>query len=438
LHIASAEDSQQKSRGIRDTSETDIAIERPDKRKRFYLIAAASGIALIAVVMILYPLVSRWSQADISVPLERLRLAVVTRGDFVRDVGVQGTVVAAVSPTLFAAAEGTVTLEIKAGDTVSAGDILARVQSPNLTNQLQQEQATLDSLQTELARQRIEFKRLQLKNLQTIDLARVTIAAAERELRRAETARQTEIISLRDYEKAVDDVDTARLKFAHAEQDAELEKEVMNFELQADQLTIDRQQLMVDNLRRQVDELDVVSPVTGMIGNLLVDQRGAVQANQPLLTVVDLSAFEVEMQVPEIYGDDLQLGMEAEITYSGRSFPGIVTAVSPEVQNNQVTGRVRFRDAPPSGLRQNQRVSARIVLESSNDVLMVQRGPFLDTGGGRIAYVLQDGLAQRRSITLGASSIASLQVLDGLEEGEEIIISSISQFDGANTVYVTD
>jgi HlyD family secretion protein len=439
LHIATAEEQKPGQRGgIRDTGETDIVIERPAGRKRLVRIVAAIVVAFVVATVSLYPVISRWSRADVSVPLERLRIATVTRGDFVRDVGVQGTVVAAISPTLFATAEGTVTLEIKAGDAVEEGDILARVDSPDLTNRLQQEEATLQSLKHDLDRQRIEFKRQQLENQQTIDLAKVTITAAERELRRAETARSTEIISLQDYEKAVDDVDTARLKFAHAQQNADLEKEVMNFELQTGQLTIDRQQLLVQNLRRQVDDLSVKSPVTGMVGNLMVDQKAAVTANQPLLTVVDLSAFEVEMRVPESYGDDLTLGMEAEITYTSRSFPGVVTAVSPEIQNNQVTGRVRFTGAPPAGLRQNQRVSVRIVLESSEDALLVERGPFLDTGGGRIAYVLKDGLAERRSIQVGASSIESLQILSGLEEGEQIIVSSISQFDGAGTVYVTD
>jgi len=130
--------------------------------------------------------------------------------------------------------------------------------------------------------------------------------------------------------------------------------------------------------------------------------------------------------------------MAAEISYSGRSFAGVVTAVSPEVSNNQVTGRVRFADEPPAGLRQNQRVSVRIVLEASNDVLMVQRGSFFDTGGGRVAYVLNDGLAERRTIQIGASSISALEIVSGLEEGEQIVISSLAQFDGANTVYVTD
>ena len=423
--------------GIRDTSATDVAVEPPDKRKRLYWIGGGV-IAIFLLMMFVYPVFNRWLQAEVTVPLERLRIATVERGDFVRDVGVQGTIVAAISPTLFSPAQGTVTLDIQAGDTVEAGDVLATVESPNLTSELQQEQAMLQSVQTEFDRQRIEFKRRKLDNQQTIDLARVRITAAEREQRRAEAAHEARAISLQDYEKANDDVDTSRLEFTHAQQNASLELEVMEFELRTDELAVDRQKLLVNNLQRRVDELSIKSPVTGMVGNLMIDQKSAVAENQPLLTVVDLSAFEVEMLVPESYGDDLVIGMGAEISYSGRSFEGVVTAVSPEVRNNQVTGRVRFAGEPPAGLRQNQRVSVRIVLEASNDVLMVQRGPFLDTGGGRVAYVVNDGLAERRAIQIGASSINSLEIVSGLEEGERIVISSIGQFNGVDTVYISN
>ena len=426
-----------RSSGIRDTSATDVVVEAPSKRNRYYWIGGGV-VGLLVIVILVFPVLNRWFQAEVTVPLERLRIATVERGDFVRDVGVQGTVVAAISPTLYSPAQGTVTLLIQAGDTVESGQVLATLDNPNLTSQLQQEQATLQGEQTDFDRKGIEFKRRQLENQQTIDLAQVRITAAEREQRRAQAAHDARAISLQDYEKANDDVDTARLEFAHAKQNANLEIEVMEFELRTNQLTVDRQKLLVDNLQRRVDELNIKSPVTGMVGNLAVDQKSAVAENQPLLTVVDLSAFEVEMQVPESYGDDLQLGMGAEISYSGRSFEGLVTAVSPEVQNNQVTGRVRFAGEPPAGLRQNQRVSVRIVLEASNDVLMVQRGPFLDTGGGRVAYVVNDGLAERRTIQVGASSISSLEIASGLEEGEQIVISSIGQFNGVDTVYITD
>jgi HlyD family secretion protein len=110
--------------------------------------------------------------------------------------------------------------------------------------------------------------------------------------------------------------------------------------------------------------------------------------------------------------------------------------VSPEVKDNQVTGRVRFASALPKGLKQNQRVQVRIVMDSRPNVLMVQRGPFMDSGGGRVAYVVHDGIATRTPIETGASSISSIEILGGLKEGDTIIISDTSAFDSANTVYV--
>ena len=102
-----------------------------------------------------------------------------------------------------------------------------------------------------------------------------------------------------------------------------------------------------------------------MVGSIAVQQRAAVTPNQPLLTVVDLSVFEVELQVPESYADDLALDMPAEITYGNAKYEGRLTSISPEVRNSQVDGRVRFDGDAPADLRQNQRVSVRIVLEEN-------------------------------------------------------------------------
>jgi HlyD family secretion protein len=115
-----------------------------------------------------------------------------------------------------------------------------------------------------------------------------------------------------------------------------------------------------------------------------------------------------------------------------------VTAISPEVKQNQVTGRLRFAGEVPPGLRQNQRVSTRIILESRADALTVQRGSFVDSSGGRVAYVVENGLARRTPITLGASSISALEVVSGLEDGDEIIISGTDTFGDAEIVRLTD
>jgi len=423
---------------IADTSAQDIVIKaKPKNRQR--LMIGAGILAVVLVVWLILPSVQRWAGSSISVPKDRLRLATVTRGDLVRDVSVQGRVVAAISPSLFAPAAGTITLLAEAGAVVEQGQPLAVVDSPELQNQLEQEQATLDGLSVEFDRQRIEAKQKSLDNRKNIDLTKVTLVAAERERRRAESGYKIEAISEIDFEKTKDDLETARLAHEHAVADATLDDERLVFELKTRELQVQRQSMLVQDLKRQVDELNMRSPVNGIVGNLMVDQKAAVNRNQVVMAVVDLSAFEIEAQVPESYADDLGLGMLAEVLIGNQKYPAVLVSVSPEIIQNQVTTRVRFAQDMPSGLRQNQRLTTRILMEEKKNVLTLPRGQFLDSGGSRIAYVVDDdNVAHRRSIEIGARSLAAVEVVNGLAEDELVVISSIDQFRSADSVLVTN
>ena len=422
---------------IADTSAQDVVIKAKPKSRQRLLTGAGILVGVLAVWLLL-PSVQRWAGSSISVPRDRLRLATVERGELVRDVSVQGRVVAAISPSLFAPADGTITLLVDAGAVVEEGQPLALIDSPDLQNQLQQEQATLDGLSVEFDRQRIETKQKALDNRKNIDLTKVTLTAAERERRRAESGYKIEAISEIDFEKTKDDLETARLAHEHAVADASLDDERLVFELKTRELQVERQSMLVQDLLRQVDELNMRSPVNGIVGNLMVDQKAAVSRNQVVMAVVDLSAFEIEAQVPESYADDLGLGMLAEVLAGNKKYPAVLVSVSPEIIQNQVTTRVRFAEGIPPGLRQNQRLTTRILMEEKNAVLTLPRGQFLDSGGSRIAYVLDDDVAHRRSIEIGARSLAAVEIVNGLNEGEVVVISSIDQFRSADSVLVTN
>jgi HlyD family secretion protein len=369
---------------------------------------------------------------------ELLRTAVVTQGDFVRDISVQGRVVAAVSPTLYATQSGTITFEVESGDSVHSGQTIATIDSPELQNQLLQEQARQSSLNVELERQRITSRQEQLQSQKGEDSAAIALKAAQREMSRAETAFTQGAMTAVDFEKAQDDLQTAELMHKHSLLDTELDAERLEFELQTRQLDVEQQALLVKDLRRQVAELIISSPVNGIVGNLAVDQKTNVAKNQPVLSVVDLTAFEVEVQISESYADDLAIGMQAEIRAGSETFESTLVAVSPEIISNQVTGRVRFNAKVPEGLRQNQRLTTRILLEEKFDVTMVQRDQFFDSGNGRIAYVVEDGMGRRRSITAGATSLSSIEILQGLAPGERIVISSTDLFNSADAVLINN
>jgi len=411
----------------------------PRSSRNRNIIGGSALILLLTLVWIAVPAVKRWSEADVSVPLERLRIASVVRADLVRDVSVQGRVVAAVSPTLYASAPGRISLNVDAGASVEKGQVLATIASPELASPLEQAESSLEQQSMELERQRIESRQLALDKRKSADLADVALVAAKREKRRADEANDVKVISIIDYEKAQDELRNAELAYQHAIADADLFEERLAFEVKASELSRDRQKLLVADLQRQVDELSLTSPVSGIVGDLLVSQRAAVSRDTPVMAVVDLSQFVIDALIPESYADDLAIGMQAEILVSGTSYEGQLVAVSPEIIANQVRSRIRFSAEMPGKIRQNQRLTTRILLEERPAVLTLQRGQFLESGAGRVAYVMRgDGYAERREISIGGRSLSAVEIVSGLQEGDQVIISSIDQFRGAETVMITD
>ena len=405
---------------IRGTESQDIAVEAKPDRTRQKMIGLVAG-ALI-VVLVFGLLIRGWSSTEYTIARERLRIATVSEGPFVRDVSAQGTVVAAVSPTLFAVAPGNISYVVRAGDTVKTGQVLATLASPTLENEFQRENATLESLDTTLQRQAIEVRRQKLATKEAADLANVQIRAAERELQRAQWAWDKGAIPERDLKSAEDARESAKLSYDHAIETTGLEQESLDLDLRAKRQERERQGYVVANLKRRVDELSVRSPVDGMVANLAAAEKASVAENAPLLTVVDLTAFEVEFQVADVYARDIKAGMESEISLDGREYKGLVTGISPEVRSGQVTGRVKFAGEQPPGLRQSQRGSVRIVIEQRAKAMKFERSSDI-VSGTKAVYVVDGDQAVLTPVELGAASVGEIEVLKGLKPGQEVVIS---------------
>lgn len=415
-------------------------MDRPVEKRRLLSggrIALGVAIAaLVAAAAFTLPTIERWWSAERSFDYARLRVGTVTRGTLERDLSVQGKVVAAFHPTTFSPSTGIVSLKVRAGDVVEKGQVLAVVDSPELGSRLEQERSTLESMRSDLERQKIQAKEAVLADRQAADLAEVGMEAAQRAMRRAERSRAEGILDDVEYEKAQDDLAKARLDLNHAKESADLRKESLEFERRNRELQVRRQELVVDEVRRQVDELSVRAPVPGLVSRLEVNDHDAVTEGQPLVGVVDLSAFEVEILVPESYADELGVGMPAVVTCDGQDEPASIRSISPEVEGSQVRAIVRFDGKPPEGLRQSQRVTTRLVLETKENVLKVPRGPFLDASGGRQAYKVEGSTAELVPVKVGATSVSEAEIVSGLEEGDVIIISDTARFEGARRIFL--
>jgi len=422
---------------IPDTSGQDTLIASPGSaqprpRRLVWIGAAAAGAALIVFLL------SSWLGSSRSVDISRLRIAEVTRGTLVRDASVNGRVVAAVSPTLYAPAASTVTLKIHAGDKVKKGDVLAVLDSPELSNALAREQSTLAQLEAEVARQRILAEKQRLIARRDADQAQVAELAAQRMLTRTENGYKAGAIAEIDYLRAQDALKSAQISSKQAGQASKLEIQDVALETSTRVSELNRQRLVVADAQRRVDELNVKAPVDGVIGTLNVADRTVVAANTALMTVVDLSRLEVELEIPETYADDLGLGMSAEVNIGTTQATGKLSALSPEVVRNQVLARVRFDGKQPEGLRQNRRITARVLIEEKPNVLLLPRGSFVEQEGGRAAYVMDGNVAVRRPIQMGATSVSAVEIVSGLKVGDKVVIAGTDSFENAERVSVNN
>ncbi|MDT0596506.1 efflux RND transporter periplasmic adaptor subunit [Glaciecola petra] len=414
---------------IQDTSAQDIALEsKTNMKKVIFIVIVVIGLFFLGASMLFSS-----PSANRSIERASVQIATLEVGDLIRDVSATGRIVAANAPQLYSPEQGYVELKVQAGDTVSIGQIVATVESPELQNQLKQERSEMERLKGQLARQELDARRQTLQLTKTLDLAEVDLQAAEREERRAQASIVNNLISQIDLEKAVDDLARAKLSFKHAKQEVALAKDTLAFELDSARSTVSRQALVIDELVRKTTDLDIRATVDGVIGNLLSQQRSLVAQNAPLMTLVDLSAYEAELNVAESYANDLSLGMPVEISIGGQKIVGQLSGISPEVTNREVTTRVRFDQQDIAGIRQNQQLSARILLENKSNVLKVRRGSFVQAGGF-VAYKIEGDVATKIDIQLGARSMREVEVLSGLSANDQIIISNYDEFIESDSV----
>ena len=420
--------------GFRDTRAQDYQrAPVPSKRglKTAALIAALIGLGFLGFNVL------PWFNAGASVRLSALQVGSVVRGDFIADVSGYANVVAARAPSLYAQSTGVVQYHVEAGQTVKAGALLATIASPELASRLSQEQNALAVALAQVQQMQIDNARALLEKERTRDQAQIGETAALRESERAQKAYAFKAISEIDLRRAEDAIAAAKIVRSHAMRDMALEAQALALQLQNQARLADRQKTVVQELERQVQALSLSAPFDGVVGVRALADRATVAINQPVISVVDLSAFELDLPISELYAPQLAPGLSASVQREGKRFAAEIKSISPEVQNGQLMARLRFVAEVPQALKQNQRLLVRVVLDQTKDALIIPRGAYLDQDRGQFVWVFTgENQLLKRAVTLGAIGADQVEVLSGLKVGEQLVLSAINDVENLQVLHV--
>jgi HlyD family secretion protein len=211
---------------IQGTEQQDIPLN--NARLTRYPVRIIAAVILSAVAL---GSVARFDQhTGLVLPKDQVQIATVGRGDLVRDIAVQGKLVAANAPTLFSQAEGVVSFIKQPGEAVNIGELLAVIESPELTGEVKRQTLLLASMTADLERAQLNAREQRLDIEQLRDTAAINRHAAKRDLLRAESSITKGVISRVDYEVIQDNCAKAEMEYAHVERKLELVIDKLKFE----------------------------------------------------------------------------------------------------------------------------------------------------------------------------------------------------------------
>jgi HlyD family secretion protein len=412
-----------------------VDVARPPQKKTGRNIGIGAAVLVVVVTTIA---VARLKPAAPTVDLSVTIQDSVRRGDMVREMRGPGTLVPEQIQQVTAPATARVDrMDVVAGQTVSAGDLLVETSSPDVMISTMNADQQLNQAQSNLLSLRSTLKSSELSQQGLVASTHTQYIAATMDAAAADTLFKQHLIAQFDVtnKHALADQLTAQYKFE--QQRLQIMQQSVDSEIAAATTNIQQLKSISDFWHNKQKSLAVRSPTSGVVQGLTLQQGQFVTDGSLLLKVVQPGKLKAVLQIPESQAKDAQIGQSAVIdTRSNGLIPGHVSRKDPSAVGGTVTIDVALDGALPSGAVPDLSVDGTIQIEKLKNVLYTGRpGYGSPTGPVGLFKIVENGhAAVRTQVLLGRSSVTSVEIVKGLNVGDKVILSDMSQYDGVDRV----
>ena len=406
-------------------------MDRQIAKKRFTPRRIALGVLAVAVVAFgAYALLSV-NPSSLNVEAAKLTTAPVTHGPFLEYIVEQGAVMPLTTFYLDAVEGGRVEeVYIEQGTHVEQGTPILRLSNAALQLNVMQREAELFREVNRLRETRVtmEQRRLEMR-AQLVELD-YELRKAEREYDRQDALLKADLISRQEYDEAKDNLEYFTRRREVTVETLRQDSLFQAVQIQQLEESIDRLQLNLVMVKENQENLTLRAPITGLLSSLIAEVGESKPRGERLGQIDVEEQFKVRAAIDEHYIARIRSGQTGSFDFAGGTYDLVIRRVYPEVIEGQFEADLVFPEGMPDGLRRGQTLQVRIALGELADALQVPRGGFYQKTGGRWIYVLDPAgeIATRRMIRLGRQNSQFFEVLEGLEEGEQVITSMYDNF----------
>jgi HlyD family secretion protein len=419
----------------------DIARPEFKERKRKRQIAVVA--VVVVVVAVLTVVVYRLRPAAPTVERGTVWTDTVKRGSMLRQVRGIGSLVPSQESVLQIPAQTEATIvriRMLPGSLVKADTILMDMSNPQV------EQAAVDAhLQWKAAEAEYQSQRMKLESDFMNQKAGAATVTAD--YTQAQLQSQTDkalydlgVISGLAYKASKGKADELTVRNNLADQSLSSTQKAIDAQLAEQQAKVDQMRVLAELKEKQLDALKVRAGIEGVLVELPLHVGEHVAPGTMLAKVVQPNHLMAELKIAETQARDVQIGEPASVDTHNGVISGTVMRVDPAVQNGTVTVDVKLTGELPKGARPDLSVDGTIDLERLENVLYVGRPAFGQENSTISLFKLEaDGHdAVRVPVKVGRASVNSIQVLDGLHEGDTVVLSDMSRWDNTDRIRLED
>lgn len=409
-------------------------VPRQKKRSNKRWLIGGAGAAVVALVTVG---LGRLEPAAPTVARATVWTDTVRRGEMVRQVRGPGTLVAEDIRWISAVTQGRVERKlVQPGTPVQAGTVLVELSNPDVEREALEARRQLSAAEAELAALRARLENERLTQEGAVAAMRAQQRDAQRQAQANEGLSQKGLISSHEMERSRDNAQELGTRM-------ELEQRRLRFMGQSMQAQLASQQRQVEMLRtlsafqqKQIEAMQVRAPSSGVLQEMPIEMGQWVNSGAVLARVVQPGRLKAVLRIPETQARDVSIGQPASIDTRNGIVRGRVVRMDPAVQNGTVTVDVALEGALPRGARPDLSVDGTIDIERLPNVVYMGRPAYGQAESTVGVFRLgEDGSeAVRTQVQLGRGSATTIEVVRGLNPGDVVILSDMSQYDGSERV----
>ncbi|NJK97263.1 MAG: efflux RND transporter periplasmic adaptor subunit [Bacteroidales bacterium] len=410
----------------------DRKIEKKHKwTKKYTWILVISLVLLFAV----YNIVFGDKSSKLNVESDKLAIEEVKSDIFQDYIAVIGTVEPIRIIYIDAMEGGRVdALYLDEGTMVKKGDPILKLSNSNLLLDILNREAGLAEQENLLRSNRLSMEQNKLDLESKLLELNYQLKKLERSYKNNEILIKDKLISREDYDQAKEQFEYSISKKTLLLKTQKQDSAFRSVAIKQLEASVSRMQENIVLIKEKFQSLNVTAPVDGQLALVLPEIGESMAAGQRLAQINVLDAYKMKVEIDEHYIARIVKNLKGDFEFDNRNFSLKLTKIYPEVKNGRFSVDMEFIGKTPEQIRIGQTARIRLELGESKQALLIPRGGFYQSTGGQWVYVVsKDGkVASKRNIHIGRQNPRFYEVLDGLEPGEKVIVSSYDTYGTAD------